>query len=315
MASILPEKRDRSSNVESSDLPASAGAVPAKSVPPELVLASKSNSSSSLKMIQTAKSILFSARSARRLCSLVVFFGIWQILCVIGFKFFINFQLVPSPWEVLGATIEFFQSDPGVHIRSSISRVLIGFAIASILGVALGVLIGWFHKLEDLMMPPLELLRPIPAVAWIPLAILMFPTAETGMIYITFVGAFFPILISTISAVENILQNIVMIRVGQCLGANQRQVFKEIVIPGALPGIASGLTIGMGNAWFCLVTAEILAGRYGVGYITWESYVTSNYPPIVMGMLMIGLMGAMSSWAVSQGMGALMPWRVVKKEF
>ncbi|MEL6353015.1 MAG: ABC transporter permease [Cyanobacteria bacterium J06627_28] len=253
-------------------------------------------------------------RSALRVLSLVLFFGIWQFLCVIGFKFFINFQLVPSPVEVAEATVEFFLSEPGVHIRSSVVRVLAGFTVASLLGIVLGMFIGWFQVIEDLMMPWLELLRPIPAVAWIPLAILIFPTAETGMIYITFVGAFFPVLISTIRAVENILHDIVLIRVGQCLGANQWHIFKDIVIPGSMPGIASGLTIGMGNAWFCLVTAEILAGRYGVGYITWESYVTSNYPPIVMGMLLIGLMGAASSWAVGRGVQTLMPWRVIKKQ-
>lgn len=257
---------------------------------------------------------LLSGRSIRRCIALILFFGIWQFLCMIGFKFFINFQLIPSPWEVAKATVDFFSSDPWVHFRSSIVRVLVGFAVASVLGIILGIFIGWFQIAEDLLMPALELLRPIPAVAWIPLAILMFPNAETGMIYITFVGAFFPVLISTIRAVENILHDIVLIRVGQCLGANQWHVFKDIVLPGALPGIASGLTIGMGNAWFCLVTAEILAGRYGVGYITWESYVTSNYPPIVMGMLLIGLMGALSSWVVGRGTAALMPWRVIKKQ-
>lgn len=265
-------------------------------------------------LFKTLRPFFLVNRSVRRLIALALFFGIWQILCMSGFKFFINFQLIPSPWEVLQATVEFFTSDPWVHVRSSVVRVLVGFAVASVLGIILGIMIGWFQLAEDLLMPALELLRPIPAVAWIPLAILMFPNAETGMIYITFIGAFFPVLISTIRAVENILHDIVLIRVGQCLGANQWHVFKDIVIPGALPGIASGLTIGMGNAWFCLVTAEILAGRYGVGYITWESYVTSNYPPIVMGMLLIGLMGALSSWAVGRGTATLMPWRVIKKQ-
>jgi NitT/TauT family transport system permease protein len=216
--------------------------------------------------------------------------------------------------EVLKATVDFITSDPWVHFRSSIQRVLIGYAVASVLGVVLGVLVGWFEMVEDLVLPPLELLRPIPAVAWIPLAILMFPNAESGMVYITFIGAFFPILISTIRGVESTLSDTVLIRVGQCLGANPWHIFKDIVVPGSMPSIASGLTIGMGNAWFCLVTAEILAGRYGVGYITWESYVTSNYPPIVMGMLLIGLMGALSSWAVCKATNALMPWRVIKKQ-
>ena len=250
----------------------------------------------------------------RKVISLCLFFGIWQILCTISFRFLINFQFVPAPTEVIEATVEFLGSGPLVHFRSSIARVLIGYAIASASGVFLGIAIGTFQQVEDLLMPALEILRPIPAVAWIPLAILMFPSAEAGMIYITFIGGFFPILVSTIRGVESMLGDTVLLRVGQCLGAKPWDIFKDIVIPGALPNIASGLAIGMGNAWFCLVTAEILAGRYGIGYITWESYVTSNFPPIVMGMLLIGIMGAFSSWAVDRAMSALMPWRRFEKK-
>lgn len=253
-------------------------------------------------------------KTGRRILSLTIFFGLWQFLCVIKFQFIVNFGFLPTPIEVVKATWEFFTDNPWVHFGSSIFRVLLGYAIASLLGIILGIFIGAFQKVDDLLSPPLELLRPIPAVAWIPLAILMFPTAEAGMIFITFVGGFFPVLISTIKGVESTLNDTVLIRVGQCLGAKPRHIFKDIVIPGALPCIASGLVIGMGNAWFCLVTAEILAGRYGVGYITWESYVTSNYPPIVMGMLLIGLMGALSSWAVNRLTSMLMPWRTIKKQ-
>lgn len=251
-------------------------------------------------------------RTLRRFFSLFVFFGVWQLLCMTKFNFFINFSFLPSPVEVLNATIEFFAKSPMVHIQASIIRVFAGYLTAVVLGVGLGILIGWFHRIEDLVFLPLELLRPIPAVAWIPLAILMFPNAESGMIYITFIGAFFPILISTIKGVEG--TDVVLLRVGQCLGAGQWYMFKDIVIPGAMPSIASGLVIGMGNSWFCLVTAEILAGRFGIGYLTWESYVTSNYPPIVMGMLLIGLMGAFSSCAVDRLTRWLMPWRITKKQ-
>ncbi|HEY9852930.1 MAG TPA: ABC transporter permease [Leptolyngbyaceae cyanobacterium] len=247
----------------------------------------------------------------RQFFSLFLFFGIWQLLCIAKFNFFISFEFLPTPIEVLSATLSFFTSNAIIHIKASAIRVVIGFTIAAALGISLGILIGWFQKIEDLIFLPLELLRPIPAVAWIPLAILMFPTAETGMIYITFLGAFFPILISTIRGVEN--TDVVLLRVGQSLGANQWYIFKDIVVPGAMPSIASGLVIGMGNSWFCLVTAEILAGRYGVGYITWESYVTSNYPPIVMGMLLIGLMGLLSTYLVDRLTKLLMPWRVTKK--
>ncbi|KAM3090592.1 ABC transporter permease [Phormidesmis sp. 146-35] len=252
------------------------------------------------------------AKLLRRLLSLILFFGIWQLLCALRFKFFINFEFLPSPVEVLESTLKFFSGDPMVHIQASVVRVLAGFTIAAALGISLGILIGWFQNVEDLIFLPLELLRPIPAVAWIPLAILMFPNSEAGMIYITFIGAFFPILISTIRGVES--TDLLLLRVGQCLGAKQWHLFKDIVVPGAMPSISSGLVIGMGSCWFCLVTAEILAGRYGVGYFTWESYVTSNYPPIVMGMLLIGLMGALSAYLVDQLTRLLMPWRVTKKQ-
>ncbi len=252
------------------------------------------------------------AQALRRILSLFLFFGIWQLLCLNRFNFFINFENVPSPVEVLEATVQFAAENPMKHIQASAVRVLLGFTIAAVLGIGLGILIGWFKKVEDLILPPLELLRPIPAVAWIPLAILMFPNSESGMIYLTFIGAFFPTLISTIRGVES--TDLLLLRVGQCLGAKQWHIFKDIVVPGAMPSIASGLVIGMGNSWFCLVTAEILAGRYGVGYITWESYVTSNYPPIVMGMLLIGLMGASSAYAVDRFTCMLMPWRITKKK-
>lgn len=254
---------------------------------------------------------LWESRTFRRFVSLILFFGIWQILCATDFNFLINFTFLPSPLEVLGATIKFFSGNPFVHIRASLMRVVIGYGIATLLGVSLGILIGWFRVIEDLVFLPLEIIRPIPAVAWIPLAILMFSTAEAGMIYITFIGAFFPILISTVKGVEG--TDVLLLRVGQCLGAKQSHIFKDIVVPGALPSIASGLVIGMGNSWFCLVTAEILAGRHGIGYMTWESYVTSNYPPIVMGMLLIGFMGALSSLAVDRALQRLMPWRVTSK--
>ncbi|MGH2413053.1 MAG: ABC transporter permease [Microcystaceae cyanobacterium] len=261
---------------------------------------------------QLSLSLPVKGKLFRQLLSLLLFFGIWQLLCMAKFNFFINFELLPTPLEVLGATVSFFTGNATVHIKASLLRVLAGFTTAAVLGISLGILIGWFGIVEDLIFLPLELLRPIPAVAWIPLAILMFPSAEAGMIYITFLGAFFPILISTIRGVEG--TDTLLLRVGQSLGAKQWHIFKDIVVPGAMPSIASGLVIGMGNSWFCLVTAEILAGRYGVGYITWESYVTSNYPPIVMGMLLIGLMGLLSTYVVDRLTRWLMPWRVTQKQ-
>ena len=249
----------------------------------------------------------------RRGASLVFFLIVWQICSSLKINFIVNFQFIPAPTSVFAAFVTFLNSSPWIHFQSSIARVLGGFVAGSILGILGGLLIGSSHLVEELLATPLELLRPIPAVAWIPMAILMFPDAEIGMFYITFVGAFYPILVSTQKAVESSLSDLLMIRVGQCLGASYYQLFKDIIIPSALPGISAGLVIGMGNAWFCLVTAEILAGKYGIGYKTWESYVISEYPPIVMGMFLIGLLGALSSQLILIITNRLMPWRQISK--
>jgi len=251
--------------------------------------------------------------SLRRALSLIFFLCLWQVLSTTKANFIVNFQFIPAPTAVFGAFITFLQSSPWVHFQSSIARVIGGFFAGSILGILIGLLIGSSHLIDELLATPLELLRPIPAVAWIPMAILMFPDAEIGMFYITFVGAFYPILISTQKAVESSLSDLLMIRVGQSLGASYFQLFRDIIIPSSLPGISAGLVIGMGNAWFCLVTAEILAGKYGIGYKTWESYVISEYPPIVMGMFLIGLLGALSSQMILLCTNKMMPWRNVTK--
>jgi len=160
---------------------------------------------------------------------------------------------------------------------------------------------------EAALMPPLELLRPIPAVAWIPLAILAFPSSELSMIWITFIGALFPILLATIHGVESLDPRLVAS--ARSLGAGRRAILFEVVLPGASPAIVTGLAIGMGTSWFCLVTAEMISGQFGIGYYTWEAYTLQNYADIVVGMAIIGVLGMASSWAVKR-LGALaMPWR------
>ena len=164
----------------------------------------------------------------------------------------------------------------------------------------------------DAVLTPLELLRPIPAVAWIPLAILMFATAEQSMIYITFIGAFFPILLSTIHGVQSLDKRLIF--ASMTLGAGPVAVFREVILPGALPSIVTGLSIGMGTSWFSLVTAEMISGQFGIGYYTWEAYTLQNYPDIVLGMILIGVLGMGSSALIKQIGNRLMPWFHFEKD-
>ncbi len=190
-------------------------------------------------------------------------------------------------------------------------RVLIGFALAGVVGVTFGLLIGQYKKMSAFFMTPLEVLRPIPAVAWIPLAILIFPSSEASMIYITFIGALFPILLNTIHGVEAVDPR--LIASAKSLGASEFSIIREVVIPGALPNITTGLSIGMGTCWFCLVTAEMISGQLGIGYFTWESFTLQNYSSIVVGMLLIGALGMLSSALVRWIGKKFTPWYQLRK--
>ncbi len=224
----------------------------------------------------------------------------------------INFSNVPSPREVIQSLLAFAELDTALaHVKASITRVLIGFLLASVIGVILGLLIGYSKTLAALLMPPLEILRPIPAVAWIPLAILMFPSSEASMIFITFLGALFPILLNTIHGVEGVDQR--LIASAKSLGAGQFAILREVIIPGSLPSITTGLAIGMGTCWFCLVTAEMISGQLGIGYFTWESFTLQNYADIIVGMLLIGALGMFSSAFLRYFGKKLTPWYQLRK--
>ena len=175
-------------------------------------------------------------------------------------------------------------------------RILFGYGLAAVVGIFLGLIMGRSRLARDFLIPYIELLRPIPAVAWIPLAILMWPTEESSIIYITFLGALFPIVLNTIHGVEQTPE--VLVRAAQSLGARRVQIFWHVVIPAALPSIAAGLSIGMGVAWFAILAGEIISGQYGIGYFTWNAYSLINYPDIIVGMLMIGALGTLSAYAV-----------------
>jgi NitT/TauT family transport system permease protein len=247
-------------------------------------------------------------RHALRAGSLVLFLAAWQL--AVHFRLslgLVTFANVPPPSEVVSAFVTLLHSPKlPLHLIASLRRVLLGFAAAALVGTGLGLAIGRYRTLEHTLMPPLEILRPIPAVAWIPLAILMFPSSEASMIFITFIGALFPILLNTIHGVEAIDTRLVATARG--LGSGTLTLYREVILPGAGPAIVTGLSIGMGTAWFCLVTAEMIAGQYGIGYFTWESYTLQNYADIVVGMILIGLLGMGSSALIKQLGQRLTPW-------
>jgi NitT/TauT family transport system permease protein len=242
-----------------------------------------------------------------RCASLLTCVVLWHFASTNKWNGIVNFENVPSPGAVCQAAAQLLVSPKFQnHLFSSLARVSAGFGCAGVLAIAIGLGVGRSRCLSNLLMPPLELLRPIPAVAWIPLAVLMFPNPEESMVYITFVGAFYPILLNTIHGVSAVDTNLIFASL--TLGANRLRVFSDVIVPGALPAIVTGLSIGMGNSWFSLVTAEMVAGQFGIGYYTWESYTLQKYPNIVLGMITIGLLGMLSSLLIKRIAWYFMPW-------
>ncbi len=231
----------------------------------------------------------------------------WHFATKYNFNFFINFENVPAPLKVGAAFITHLgEREFYIHILVSLRRILFAYSIAVGLGILMGLLVGRSKHIRAMVLPYIEIVRPIPAVAWIPLAILMWPTEESSIIYITFLGALFPIILNTVHGVDQTPE--VLVRAAMSLGASRLQVFWHVVLPAALPSIAAGLAIGMGVSWFSLLAGEIISGQYGIGYFTWNAYSLINYPDIIVGMLVIGGLGSLSTYLVRLIMSPALRW-------
>jgi ABC-type nitrate/sulfonate/bicarbonate transport system permease component len=194
------------------------------------------------------------------------------------------------------------------HIWVSVWRVTQAFLLATLVGVPFGLFLGWSRKFKDYVFPVFETLRPIPILAWVPLAIVMFISTESAVIYLTFLASFFATALNTMLGVQSIDES--YIRAAYCLGAKRSQVFRHVVVPGALPFIFTGLQISVGVAWFSLVAAEMVSGQYGLGYVINTSYMMVRYPTIVIGMATLGAVGYLTSALVRMAGDYLMQWRV-----
>jgi len=247
-------------------------------------------------------------RLAVRLAALALGVVAWHWATEVNLNAYINFENVPGPLAVWDAfTAQIAGSEFYIHILVSMQRIMIGYSLATVVGIILGLATGRSRFANDLLMPYVEILRPIPAVAWIPLAILMWPTEEASIIFITFLGALFPIILNTMHGVEQTPE--VLVRAARSLGARRMQIFRHVVLPAALPSIATGLAVGMGVSWFSLLAGEIISGQYGIGYFTWNAYSLINYEDIVVGMLCIGLLGTGSTYAVRAATRPLLRWQ------
>ena len=238
------------------------------------------------------------------LLGVVTFFVLWDLAYRFGFP---RMEKLESPLYVFreltlpprGATsynpaleskwgygiwTKAWYTDMGV----SVWRILQAFAW-SLLGIPLGLLMGWKRSIRDFVFAPFELLRPIPPIAWVPLAIIMFPTAEAPIIFLCAIASFFAVTLNTLLGVESI--DPVYFRAARCLGSSEWQIFRHVIVPGAMPFVFTGVLIGLGVAWFSLVGGEIIAGTWGLGYRTMDAYMNVSTPVLFIAMFTIGFIG------------------------
>ncbi|WP_096283363.1 ABC transporter permease [Mycobacterium ahvazicum] len=233
------------------------------------------------------------------LIPITAFVALWQMLTAHNVVAWLRFNRMPAPMRVVDALAARISSG-GYYddLLASLQRILLGFGLAAAAGIALGVLIGRSPTARMTLRPFIEIVRPIPAIALVPLTILLFPSSEQGIVFITFFAAFFPVVVSTIHAMESLPK--VWEEAAKTMGAGRLSLLWHVILPGALPGIFAGLSVAMGVAWICVVSAEMISGQFGIGYYTWQSYGLLDYPGVVVGMISIGALGLMTAWAVER---------------
>ena len=210
----------------------------------------------------------------------------------------------PEPFQGISIfTYEYYE-----HIYVSCQRIAIAFAIATGVGVPLGLFMGWSKKIRDFAFPLLELFRPIPILAWVPLSILLLPGFEGPVIFLATLASLFVTTLNAMLGVDSIDDD--YFRAAGCLGSSNWDVFKNVVVPGALPYIFTGLQISIGVAWFSLVAAEMVSGDLGLGYLIVDAYMNNVTVPMVIGMITLGFIGYITSVIVRIVGDLLMQWQV-----
>jgi taurine transport system permease protein len=197
------------------------------------------------------------------------------------------------------------------HTLVSLEIVLGGFFSALLIGIPLGVLMGWFKRIEAIVDPLFQLLRPIPPLAWIPLSLLWFGIGIKSKIFVIWLSAFVPCVINSYTGIR--LTEPLLVKAAQGLGVTrQRDLLREVAIPSSLPIILGGVRIGLGAAWMTLVAAELLASDAGLGYMMQMARRALEPSVIILGMLIIGVLGALMARGLQALEKRICPW--VKKE-
>lgn len=235
----------------------------------------------------------------------VIILAIWQGLSDFGF---IKPMLLPPPSKVATTMWELLVSGALIkHLAISLLRVLEGFAIAVLVGLPLGIGIGLSRTLDRATDLIIQLIKPIPPIAWIPLAILWFGIGEGGKVFIIFLGAIFPVLVNTVDGIRQTDHRFV--ELARVLEVTRPRFIFRVVLPGALPSIMTGLRVGLMVAWICVVAAELIAATGGLGYLIMDARQLMQTDQVLVGMLSIGAMGKLLDVILKAAEHRLIRWK------
>jgi nitrate/nitrite transport system permease protein len=241
----------------------------------------------------TSGLVAISARVLPPILMIALLLTVWQILCSnAGATLPPPTRVVRDAWELISNP--FFDNgglDKGLfwHITASLRRVAVGYALASIVGVGLGALVGqsiWAMRGLD---PIFQVLRTVPPLAWLPLSLAAFRDGQPSAIFVIFITAIWPIIINTAVGVRNIPQD--YCNVAAVLRLNHLEFFLKIMLPAAAPYIFTGLRIGIGLSWLAIVAAEMLIGGVGIGFFIWDAWNSSHISEIIVALVYVGLVG------------------------
>lgn len=224
--------------------------------------------------------------------SIALFFMLWELAARLQW---INPRFVPPPSQVFASLVAMLEN--GMLLEdtvASVQRSLAGFFLGSLVAILLGLLTGHAAWCRRLFEPIIQLFRPIPSIAFVPLATLWFGLGETPKVFLIAYGAFFPVWLNTHVGVGTVDRD--YLRAARCLGANARQIFFGIVLPAALPFIVAGLRFGIGVAFIVLVAAEMTGASAGLGYRIEQSHLVFRPDQMLVGLLMLGVLGAVADW-------------------
>ena len=193
------------------------------------------------------------------------------------------------------------------NVTFSTDRVARGFALAILLGVPFGLLIGWSRLVARLFDPLTQSLRPIPITAWLPFSISLFGIGEFGSLFLIMLGAFYPIVVNATHGARDANRNLV--RAAQMMGATPRDVLLRVVLPNAMPAIFTGMRIGLGIAWTAVIVSEMVAVKSGLGYVLWDAYYVGRMDVVIADMISIGVMGFISDRLLLLVQARVLRWK------